>query len=78
MKNDLDLLASQILHQNPPAANPRLAGSVSGAGGAGAGVSSSLVVVGEDGKPFVKRQWLMGDEWTENFYFKDWRTNDSD
>lgn len=35
--------------------------------------SAALVAVGTNGVPVVKRRWLVGDPWTANYYFADWK-----
>ena len=69
MSNEDDRQAREIVRQSrPSAAGSRLmAGS---AGSTSAPLAASLTHV-EGGQ--VKRLFLMGDPWTDRYYFKEWR-----
>ncbi len=69
--NEQDLQARETMRQ----ARPALMGSrLSGAAAAGASTNvppaPSTTIVDEDG--IVRRRWLVGDDWTNEFFF-DWR-----
>lgn len=70
-QNTNDLQAAEILRQALPVAQARQMGGAADAGTvAGIPSTTSSTLVDADGK--VRRLWLVGDPWTDEFYF-DWR-----
>ena len=77
MKNEHQTFGQQLAHLiRAPGTGARMQSASSGSGAAGGNTGTSAELTTRatpDGR--TQREWMMGDPWTDDYFFKAWRPN---